>query len=388
MTDSRKQKAGAALCFGILFLLTFFMVFVVMGKGDEVLEYSDFATHSSWAVKELADPLYDKFFSYPVWHFMVRGIYLLLPVGRECAAALVTAVCIGGTAGLLFLFLWRQLGKKLSWGRICLLDIGLLVLTALYMPWFNTEVYLGQSSPTIWHNPTNMAVKPIALAVFLWFMKICSREKEGSWTEFIILGAMLLLSCFIKPSFVQGFLPAAGGFLLIIFLKDYRTWFGICWKTAVSFLLPCVYFVIQYFSVFGGNTDRGIGIAPFEVMKMDTAHPLISILQAAAFPLFVFLLTGWKKAFRDHYMLLAGLFYIVSLLEFILLIEVQEAASGNFEWALQLSLFVLFAVTAVRFYQSDAKGLARLAGNALLGYHCLSGIFYYLQIIFWLPGQC
>lgn len=386
--DSRRQRVGAFLCFGILFILTFFMVLAEMEKGHEVLEYSDFATHSSWAVGELKDPLYDKFFSYPVWHFMVRAVYTLLPVGRECAGALVTAFCIGTVAWLLFGFLWGQLKMRLSWRHICLLDIGLLLVTALYMPWFNTKVYLGQNSPTIWHNPTNMAVKPIALAAFLWFMKICDREKKGRWTDFAILAVLLLLSCFIKPSFVQGFMPAAAVFLLFMLIKDRKSWFGFCCKTAASFLLPCMYFLIQYVTVFGENTNRGIGIAPFEVMKMDTRYPLISILQAVAFPLFVFLAVGWKKVSKDHYMLLAGLFYVVSLLEAVLFIEVQEAASGNFEWALQLALFILFAMTAVKFYRSDIKKSVRLAGNILLGYHCLSGIFYYLQIIFWLPGQC
>ena len=50
MSNKKQGLWGLWLCGGILFVLTFTMVKVEMGKGHEVLLYSDFATHSSWAV--------------------------------------------------------------------------------------------------------------------------------------------------------------------------------------------------------------------------------------------------------------------------------------------------------------------------------------------------
>ena len=183
MRDKKKGAAGGWLCTGILFLMTFLMVKVEMGKGHEVLLYSDFATHSSWAVGEFTDPLYDKFYAYPVWHLMVRLANWLLPIGREYAGALVTACCIGLGTLILYHFLDKELNGSLSCKKICLLTMGIMVLTALYMPWFNREVYLGQSSPTIWHNPTNMAVKPLALLLFLWFLRLYMNKQKikGRW---------------------------------------------------------------------------------------------------------------------------------------------------------------------------------------------------------------
>ena len=56
-----RKNTGMWICVGILFLLTLFMVKAEMRKGNEILLYSDFATHSTWAVGELPDPEYDKF---------------------------------------------------------------------------------------------------------------------------------------------------------------------------------------------------------------------------------------------------------------------------------------------------------------------------------------
>ena len=81
-------------------------------------------------------------------------------------------------------------------------------------------------------------------------------------------------------------------------------------------------------------------------------------------------------------------FYVVSLLEFIVLIEITEPESGNFEWALQLAMFAFFAMAAVRFYQKEDKKLwMNYAGNGLLLYHVASGIYYYIYLLI-SPLQC
>lgn len=388
MRNKKREVAGGWLCAGILFALTFLMVKIEMEKGYEVLLYSDFATHSSWAVGEFTDPLYDKFYAYPIWHFAVYLGNCLLPIGREYAGAVVTACFIGGCALILYRFFDRELKKCLSKRRICLLTIGIMMLTALYMPWFNREVYLGQSSPTIWHNPTNMAVKPVALLAFLWFLRLYKNGQRIRWMEFAGLSGLLLLSCFIKPSFVQGFLPGVVLFLLLeLFLtKGKSLLFSL--KMALVFIPSGIYFLVQFFSMFGSGAERSMGISPFMVMRFDTAHPLISILQAAAFPLFVIGITGRRRIFKDKELLFSLIFYLVSLLEFVLLIEVTEPESGNFEWALQLALFAFFAVAAVRFYQKkDKKSWMTYVGKGLLFYHMASGIYYYIYLMM-SPLQC
>ena len=384
-----RKNTGMWICVGILFLLTLFMVKAEMRKGDEILLYSDFATHSTWAVGELPDPEYDKFYAYPLWHLAVRAVNASLPIGREWSAALVTALCLGLTAAVLYRYLSAQLEQKLSYGRICGLGCGLLVLTAVYVPWLNPQVYLGQSSPTIWHNPTNMAVKPLALLGFLLFLDLYRKREKPDVREMAGLSAVLLLSCFVKPSFVQGFLPAVVLFLFMELIRTRGRSFLFSLKMAAVFVPSGCYFLYQYLSVFGGGSERSIGIEPFAVMELDTAHPLCSMVQAVAFPLFVVCVLGIKRVWKDRELLFTVLFYLTALLEFILLIELNEPASGNFEWGLQLAMFALFVQTAVRFYQTEwNRRWIRTAGNLLLLCHIVSGIYYYLGLMFWLPGQC
>lgn len=390
MKERRSRKnAGMWICVSLLFLLTLVMVKAQMRKGDEILLYSDFATHSTWAVGELPDPEYDKFYAYPLWHLAVRAVNMLLPIGREWSAALVTAVLLGLTTAVLYRYVYGQLSQKLSMQRICGLVCGLMVLTAIYVPWLNPQVYLGQSSPTIWHNPTNMAVKPLALLGFLLFLDVYKKREKPDGKELAGLSAVLLLSCFVKPSFVQGFLPAVVLFLLTELVRTRGKSFLFSLKMAAVFVPSGCYFLYQYLSVFGGDSERSIGIAPFAVMRLDTAHPLCSMVQAVAFPLFVLCVLGVKRIRKDRELFFSVLFYLTGLLEFILLIEWNEPASGNFEWGLQLAMFALFVMTAVRFYQTTWKQKwIRTAGNLLLLLHIVSGIYYYLGLMFWLPGQC
>lgn len=386
--QSRKHT-GMWICVSILFLLTLVMVESEMRKGDEILLYSDFATHSTWAVGELPDPEYDKFYAYPLWHLAVRAANTLLPIGREWSAALVTALCLGLTAAVLYRYLYGQLREWLTELRICGLTVGLMVLTAIYVPWLNREVYLGQSGPTIWHNPTNMAVKPLALLGFLLFLNLYRHREKPDIKKMAGLSVVLFLSCFVKPSFVQGFLPAVVLFLFIELIRTRGKSFVFSLKMAAVFVPACCYFLYQYLAVFGGGTERSIGIAPFAVMRLDTAHPLCSMVQAVAFPLFVVCALGAKRVWKDRELFFAVIFYLTGLMEFILLIERNEPASGNFEWGLQLAMFALFVLTAARFYQTAWKRKwIKIAGNALLLLHVLSGIYYYLGLMFWLPGQC
>lgn len=392
MEDRRQRYIGIGLSVAVVFLLTLIMVKAQMRKGDEVLIYSDFATHSSWATGQLPEALqgvYDKFYAYPVWHFLVQLLNLLLPTGREWASALVTACFLGFTAAVLYEFLWRELKGQMDWKWMGLLDVGLMMLTAVYMPWFNRKLYLGQSSPTIWHNPTNMAVKPVVLVAFLYFVKIYQERKNEKTSAYVKLSLLLLFSCFVKPSFVQGFLPAVMVFLLVELIRTRGEIFSFCLKMAAVFVPSGIYFLFQIFSVFGEGVGREIGIAPFAVIRFDSHHPLLSILQTVVFPLFVLCCIGWKQICRDKPLLFAVVFYFVSLLEYVLLIEVTEPESGNFEWAVQLAMFVLFVLTAVRFYQKQGKKLwENLIGNGLLLYHVGSGIYYYLFLLVISPLQC
>ncbi|MEI3526409.1 MAG: hypothetical protein V8Q27_09990 [Eubacteriales bacterium] len=116
MEDKKRsyQTWGFWLCLLVMFAVTFAMTKVEIGK-----EYTDFRTHSRWAVGEKLEPRFNKFYFYPVWHFCVRFVNWLLPIGREYAAAFVTACFLGVTGALLYHLLWKELGKDGRFSSAC-----------------------------------------------------------------------------------------------------------------------------------------------------------------------------------------------------------------------------------------------------------------------------
>ncbi len=381
----RKTDYGFWICLLFMFMAALAMTKVEIGK-----EYTDFRTHSRWAVGEPLEARFSKFYFYPVWHFCVKAVNWLLPIGREWSAAFVTACFVGALGAILYCFVKKELGERWPVWKCTLLTLSLLFVTALYVPWFNKEIYLGQSGPTIWHNPTNLAVKPMSLLIFLCFVKLY-RERETIGNGFLAgVSGLLLLSCFTKPSFIQGFLPAVVIFLLLELIPNRGKSFLFSLKLALMFVPSGIYFIVQYLSLFDSTDTRSIGIQPFAVMKLDSPNPLISILLGIAFPLFVLLVTGGAgKVFADKALWLSLLFYLTSLAEFILFIEETEPAAGNFEWALQLAMFLLFVMTAIRFYQTRwEKRWIQAIGNVLFFYHVLSGVWYYIWIFIFSPWQC
>jgi len=382
--NSKKLDSGFWICMLLMFFVTLAMTKVEIGK-----EYTDFRTHSRWAVGEPLEARFNKFYFYPVWHFCVKFINWILPIGREWSAAFVTACFIGAAGAILYWFVKKEMGEDWPVWKCTLLTVSLLFLTALYMPWYNQEVYLGQSSPTIWHNPTNLAVKPVVLLIFICFIKLY-RERETIGNKYLsMVSVLLLFSCFIKPSFIQGFLPAVVIFLLLELIPNKGKSFFFSLKIALMFIPSGIYFIVQYLSMFGSTESREIGIRPFAVMKLDAPNPLFSLWLGIAFPLFVLIVLGAKKVFEDKALWLTVLCYGTSLLEYILLIEETEAAAGNFEWALQLAMFLLFVMTAIRFYQIKWNNTwIRVVGNLLFVYHVISGIWYYIWIFIFSPWQC
>jgi hypothetical protein len=60
------------------------------------------------------------------------------------------------------------------------MTFALMVVTAIYVPFFNRSVYLGQGSPSLIHVPTIIVVKPF---VFLHYF-FCEVSRK-QWPEIL-----------------------------------------------------------------------------------------------------------------------------------------------------------------------------------------------------------
>lgn len=369
----------------IIITLTFVMTLKQMGE-----MYSDISVHARWAGAGRVDPTYAKFSSYPVWHLGVQLWANKLHLPLKYAAAVVTSGFSFLTTTVIYKVFKMHLVHKHP-RYIFLLTLGVSLVTTLYIPFADENIFINYCGPNVWHNPTNMAVKSFAVFSFFMFYKIYDSYKNGcsekKTSYFVILSAVLLASCMVKPSFMQGFLPAVVLFLFVELIVSKGKIFRFCLQAACVFLPSALFMLYQLLSVFTPDQERSMQISFMEVIGGWSPHPWISIILCVAFPLYVMLIF-YKTLFKDKMLWLTFVYGLVSLAEAVMLVEMNEPYSGNFCWAWQLAMGIMFISAAIRFYQTYSWKMERIRGRViwsigtgLLFWHVCSGIYYYGRLL-------
>lgn len=390
----RKFKSGpgwVVLIVGIVVLFTCGFLTALVGI--------DYAPHEA-AVADLDfSDLIGTFRNHPepLWHSLVYLVVRFTGLRVEIAAGIIS----GGLIVLTFLISYwamRRAMPHLEGSVTALFCLILHLVAAIYVPWFNKEPYLGQGSPNVWHNPTTIAVRPLALLVFLLVtaevIKCKDREFEGgiSAGKGILIAILLVLTCLAKPSFVQIFYPAILTlmvlWLIIYHRKNLKLALELLFVCIPSLIVMILQFIVSFYS--DNKSSGGVTIAPFQVAGLRTDSIPISLLLAAAFPLLMLILAAirkkvtWSEGF-------AWILYLWGLLWRLLLAETGERAShGNFTWGFILGLYLVWFVgmrSYLDMYWNDQMvGKKRDAGfvisSIVLALHLISGIYYLVYLVF------
>ena len=137
-------------------------------------EGSDISIHAIWAGQGSFANL--KTFVYhgahPLWHFLV-ALTVRTGVPLLTAAALVTALCKAAEVLLLCALAARFVGGPGLTATLCGLAASLV--SAVWIPAINPQVYYGVGSPNTWHSPTQM----IAMVFMLLCVPMTARLVEG-----------------------------------------------------------------------------------------------------------------------------------------------------------------------------------------------------------------
>lgn len=333
----------------------------------------------------------------PLWHLMTYGLVKLLHCRVEIAAGIVSGLLMVITYIIAYFAISKTVPGLESY-ETAALDLVLHLAGAVYVPFFNKEPYLGQGTPNIWHNPTTIAVRPVALLIFVLvsaMLLTCRKEEfeKGLPAGKAILTAVLLvLSCLAKPSFVQVFYPAIFT-LMIIWLIMYK---GRSLKIALQLLAVCIpsliVMILQFVAAFyGGNSESGgITIAPFVVAGARTPSIPISMLLLLAFPLLMLVISAVKKSLSWEdalawLMLFWGLIWRLFLAE-----KGERTYHGNFSWGYMLAVYLVWycAVRSyLKFYFSEQmtgnkRGVGFVLATVVLAAHLLSGLYYIGYLVF------
>lgn len=387
----------------VIFYMTYFVTDKLMSRGAD-LNTGDFFIHTNnAALLEFSNPLpFLKRFTYPVYHVLTALINRIFNISLY-EAGIFVAACFSVftvivTYKILHFFL-EDYGSKVIGG----LTFALSVVTSIYWPWYNKQVYAGQSSPNIWHSPTQVVVKAAALLIIFLFVKYYNEfqielKSDGkgkwlSWKKISILSVLLLYTVLAKPSFLQGFLPAVMLFLLIELWVTKGMIMRFCIQAGIAFIPSCLYLLYQFLFYYSAGSEHnrgGIKFTFFGFVDNSAPNILISSILLYAFPIFVLIFISGKEIFKDKYLWLIFLFAVVAFCESACLAEAVSNAAGNFSWAKQLSVYFLWVIAIIKFLQKKkmypelemrGKNLLFATGDILIVAHLVSGIYYYIYLI-------
>lgn len=336
---------------------------------------------------------------YPGWHFVCKGIAEaltgLLHPGTEESLHQILAVS-ASAANTLFLmitygfyiaifrrfFMGKEQDKNLLAGAAA---CAMIFAGPLYCKLVNDSYYLGQDSVAIWHNPTYLAVEPLALICFFLYLKM-AEEETRDWRQFALFGSLLLLSGLFKPSFYQMFIPGLVIFCVVNTLYTRFRAFRFSLYTAFS-VIPSGLFALVQMNILSDadakiDEANGIAVGLFEVIGYYSPHPWLSTVLVLAFPLVMAVLC--RKELLKNKMLLLSICSVASgFLQYALLYKEVNTYAGDFGWGYSLSLVLVFTACLIqlnRCFHTWKKRGALYGALAVFGLHVFFGLLYYKEV--------
>ena len=118
----------------------------------------------------------------PLWHLQTCLVANLFRCRVEIAAGIVSGLLVVLTYVIAY-FAIRRTVPGLESHEAAGLDLVLHLVGPIYAWFFNKTPYLGQGSPNIWHNPTTIAVRPIALLTFVLVSSMLIRARREDFEK-------------------------------------------------------------------------------------------------------------------------------------------------------------------------------------------------------------
>jgi hypothetical protein len=330
---------------------------------------SDFAQHA-WNAHMMTK--HADYQAHPLYHLCLIVLSGGNPLGANIQAAILLAIATGVAAGLSAAYLASR--TQLSASQLTLLCIALAVVMPLPNWWKFQAIYLGQTSPNVWHSPTAIFCLPFALAAFLTGLRALDRFSVGVAAG---LGVVLALSLLSMHNYFLAFGPCLAVALnLAIEKQSAEGRIGLAGQLVrfgLAFGPPTVVLALQAMML---DVARGsLTIEPFSEWSEMSPNIPASILVGIVFPLCV-VVGYWRQLAGERALLLAWATLVVAILEFALIKQKTTLpSSGNFGWGMITANRILFvASTEFLLRQPRTKWWWLSWGG--LGLHTIAGAAY------------
>lgn len=353
---------------GIKGLLTL-LVIVIFGAAlrFQVNQSGDYIDHNAFVARgqQNFNALPPHFF----YHALVIAVTTLTGIPIEEASFIVILASAVALAWALYALL-RYLIGDITIGWRGQLIIGAVVLGLMLAgPIRFISDFLGDksisaliSTDTI-HSPTLVVLRPLAILLFLTVLKLL--DGRQIW-RYVAVALLLTVSATLtKPNYTLAIVPALGLLIGADFLRG-RKLNGLA--VAIGVFLPAVLVLgWQYLFLYGPGAQSTvyvqqtrIAFAPLELyLNWWKVPPLLiplEVVLSLVFPLTVYI-AYWKTAWRDLPLNLAWLVFGGGLAMAYLFVERPGESNGNLTWGAQITLTVLFAVSAGFWLRQNASRL-------------------------------
>jgi hypothetical protein len=365
------QFRASVFLMGVLLFFPITYLQVVLSQGP-----SDWALHAEFAQLQAVTGIPAiPHFLFATLLLLLRAVFRLpLPVGEIAIVTVLHAV--------LLLFITVLLEESGAQRKFALLG-GALVL--IFAPAFLLRfrllgLYFGYLNPTIYHNPTFILLKPIALAHFLSVCAILNGKDSISGR--VGCAALLALSAIAKPNYVLVLVPAVLIYIIIKRLQGqtHASATLISGVVVPGVIILALQLLFGYLHPIAGMGESRIIFAPFLAMQSRSNHLTLHFLLSIIFPVTASL-SFWTVLKNQVDFRLSWLIFLAGCVTTYFFAETGVRFSHlNFIWGSAIGLFLLVFVLVRRlltFVTRSENKVRALICYLALGLHILSGILWY-----------
>lgn len=358
-------RVGAPVKTGLIFALFCLPFFIVLCNIRYGYEFSDHAAH----LKNAQDLLSGTAIApHPLYHATVAAVAGLSTnwFALLVSSVIVLAASCGVRAGLFAQRLSQPIG-------VTLLICTALMLATPFPNWWAGEIYRGQISPNVWHNPTAIFAAPFCLLAFYQSLK-----SHSPWNLFLT-GAILAAGATAKPNYLLAFAPAMCLTLATSDLLNDSSLRDCLKRLGALLILPVLVLAAQFYMLRGVG-GGGVIVAPFKVWGAYSPNIPASLLLSIAFPL-ITAISFPRSLTTDAGFRLAWITFGIAILQFMFLAESGERfIHGNFGWGAILTNQILF-VEAARVALRQPTSHRRSISLACLWLHAIAGAWFLWQCL-------
>lgn len=322
--------------------------------------HSDFAAHNMIATVAYYQQDLNTLPPHFLYHLLTIGLSTLIPTLNMETAGYVIVLASYVICGLAAYALLRQLTGQpertlKNDGLLAGITLAILLTGPINLFGGGTGAHTSLIPLNTFHSPTMGLLKPLAVLLFLVLIRTL-QPTARPYRSIVLLALLTVLTSLAKPNYTLALIPA----VILILVASFVRPLGLPRITLMAGILLPAALVLgwQYLFLYGPQAQSTvyqatespqIAFAPLELFLKAWGVPwfrlLPELILSILFPLVVYSVY-FRQARHDWPLNLAWLVFAIGAAYSYLLIERPTEGDGNLTWSAQITLLILFVVTA------------------------------------------